>query len=65
MTVISMDDARRDRQSREEGYDGITCACGEAWFTLTGEGAAVCLGPDGAITGYAGTFMCTSCGKVR
>lgn len=50
-------------------------SCGAAWFTLapfddeeiiasTTEdiGTAVCVNPDGAITGYSGKLVCLECG---
>lgn len=68
MTVVDMHEERRKRDLRrreggEDGYDGLVCGCGEAWFALHGRGSAVCLGPDGEITGYSGTLKCVSCGK--
>lgn len=66
MTVTGMDEFRKKREQREESslYDGMVCRhCGEAWFHLGGEGAAVCLDEDGSITGYAGYLYCSSCGR--
>ena len=50
-----------------DGYDGITCPCGEAWFELSGspvaKHGAVTFGLDGSITGYHGTPVCIPCGQ--
>lgn len=58
MDVINLEERRRISES---AYDGLTCPCGEAWFTLDG---AVCLTRDGTVTGYSGTLRCVSCGQV-
>lgn len=48
------------------------CACGAAWFELApfedtdadaDIGAAVCISPEGDVTGYAGRLVCTECGE--
>lgn len=56
----------------EEDDDGIGwCACGAAWFELRvfddpdanpDIGAAVCINPEGTVTGYAGKLVCLECG---
>lgn len=61
MTVIRLDDHRQ--KPDDNGYDGAACPCGEAWFTLRGEGAAFCMDRSGHITGYSGTLCCLSCGR--
>lgn len=66
MTVTDFGEFRRKKQLQQDdsGYDGMVCThCGEAWFHLGGEGAAVCLDGDGMITGYAGYLYCSSCGR--
>jgi len=69
MTVTDLEHFRRKRQLQHseedsDGYDGQVCVhCGEAWFILGGEGAAVCLRDDGGITGYSGYLYCSSCGR--
>lgn len=66
MAVIDMGEFRKKQQKIQEGsgYDGMTCQhCGEAWFCLGGEGAAVCLDEDGSVTGYSGYLYCSSCGR--
>lgn len=48
------------------------CGCGAAWFELAPYddldadadiGAAVCISPEGGITGYAGKLVCVECGQ--
>lgn len=47
------------------------CVCGAAWFQLAiyddpdadpAIGAAVCINPEGTVTGYAGRLVCLECG---
>lgn len=61
MAVIDMS-KHRDKKDNS-GYDGSICSCGEAWFTLRGERAAVCMDRSGHITGYSGTLCCLLCGR--
>lgn len=66
MAVIDMDEFRKKQllPKDDSGYDGMVCVhCGEAWFILGGEGAAVCLDEEGCITGYAGYLYCSACGR--
>lgn len=64
MDIIDLSEKRRERE--EPPADHAACECGEAWFELrggpTGNGA-VCMTPDGCVTGWAGTPCCVSCGK--
>lgn len=63
MDIIDLDQKRRDRE--EPQPDHAACVCGEAWFELRGSptgNGAVCMTPDGAVTGYAGTPCCIGCG---
>lgn len=56
----------------EQDTDGIGwCGCGAAWFQLRvyddpdadpAIGAAVCINPEGTVTGYAGKLVCLECG---
>lgn len=57
------------------GDDIGWCACGNAWFALAHpEDAddwpdplvppAVCIDPEGDITGYAGNLVCIECGRL-
>jgi hypothetical protein len=66
MTISDLNERRR--AAAGGGYEGIVCRCGEAWFELrpgpTAPTAAVCLGEDGAVTGYAGVPHCVSCGMA-
>jgi hypothetical protein len=65
MDVIDLNERRRAAQEAELP-ETATCPCGEAWFELRGgptENGAVCMTPDGSITGYAGYPHCVSCGK--
>lgn len=62
-------DGRRRSSRTRETY--AACPCGGAWFELRGTDTtahlphgAVCLDPDGRVTGYAGTPYCTDCGQV-
>lgn len=59
MTVIRLAEHRKD----PDEYDGGVCPCGEAWFELKGEYAAVCVTRTGNVTGYAGYLYCVSCGR--
>lgn len=51
----------------DEGYG--QCVCGSAWFRLEqldeidedDVGPAVCIDPDGGVTGYAGKLVCVEC----
>lgn len=43
------------------GYDGLTCSCGGAWFTVQ----AVALDQDAKVTAWAAPLTCRSCGLVR
>jgi hypothetical protein len=61
MTITDLNDRRR--AAAETGYDGLVCACGEAWFSLGPDGAVV-LDADGAVSGYAGVPCCRSCGAA-
>jgi hypothetical protein len=66
MTIADMGEFRKKKQAEEDSsdYDGQVCRhCGEAWFHLGGEGAAVCLDEEGCITGYAGYLYCSACGR--
>lgn len=42
-------------------YDGLTCECGSAWFTVK----AICMSKTGQPTGYAAPVVCAECGKTR
>lgn len=60
-------DLAAEREARREGYDGLTCPCGGAWFDLRigpGRIGAVTLGKDGRVTGYAGVPTCRECGEA-
>lgn len=53
----------RDRNMREEG-GFASCVCGSGWFEIRlpdGPGA-VCMNPDGTVTGYSGHPYCAECG---
>lgn len=45
----------------DKGYDGLTCACGGAWFNVQ----AVALDQDAKVTAWAAPLTCRSCGLVR
>lgn len=62
MDVIDLDQRRREAEEPRPEY--ATCPCGEAWFELRGgptQNGAVCMTPEGVITGYAGTPYCIDC----
>lgn len=46
--------------ARDPEYDGMTCSCGSAWFTVQ----AVAIGPDGHVTGFVAPLICRDCGLV-
>lgn len=64
MDIVDLNEKRRERE--EPQPENAACTCGEAWFELrggpTGNGA-VCMTPDGCVTGYAGTPYCVGCGE--
>lgn len=44
------------------------CPCGSEWFRLIDDGKpgqVVVDDETGTVTGYAGTFSCSSCGSMR
>jgi hypothetical protein len=47
------------RPRETDGYDGLTCRCGSAWFHVRG----VTFAPDGHVTGYAAPVTCLECGE--
>lgn len=56
--------------AQRDGYDGMVCACGEAWFRLWMPpedelGPVVVAQENGAVTGYRGFLKCIVCGKVQ
>jgi hypothetical protein len=48
------------RNERDEKYDGITCDCGSAWFTVQ----CVALKADWTVGGYYAPVTCRECGAV-
>lgn len=54
MTLI---DLNAEREERREGYHGAFCACGSAWFDMTGV-----IDQDGTCTGYEWPPKCHDCG---
>lgn len=42
--------------NHSDGYDGLRCDCGEAWFD-----AVVCINTAGHVTGYS-QLSCSACG---
>jgi hypothetical protein len=46
------------RAERDPEYDGITCDCGSAWFTVQ----MVALKPDWTVGGYYAPVTCRECG---
>lgn len=55
--VVDLGAARAER--RDPGtYDGLTCACGSAWWST-----AVAVDKNGRITGHA-LLRCHECGKA-
>ena len=58
---------RAETPGNPDGH--VTCACGEAWFTLVEHDgatpAAIALQEDGAIAGATGELACVSCGRRR
>jgi len=48
-------------------YDGFTCQCGGAWFTLQrpdGAPGVLCFDQTGSVTGYSGFPVCIDCGRT-
>lgn len=48
------------RAERDPEYDGITCDCGSAWFTVQ----CVALNADWTVGGYYAPVTCRDCGAV-
>lgn len=45
---------------RAAEYDGMTCSCGSAWFTVQ----AVAIGPEGSVTAFVAPLSCRDCGLI-
>jgi len=65
MDIIDLTERRRAAEEAQLPATAV-CPCGEAWFELrggpTGNGA-VCMTPEGTVTGYAGVPTCVGCGR--
>lgn len=50
-------DLAAERESRREGYEGVTCPCGSTWFN-----ARIAIDQAGRAHSYAWPVTCTECG---